>query len=78
MQGQHFFFSRFTDPTFVICHEFTSSKADDSSQSLPSSHDDGSQNLASQEAVLDAGGQGVETLVAQHGYLVVQSAAANR
>lgn len=59
----------------VMGQGFTSSKADNSPQSLPSSHDDGGQNLPSQKAVLDPGGQGVETLVAQHGYLVVQSAA---
>lgn len=57
---------------------FTSSKADDSPQALPLPHDNGGQNLAPEKAVLDPCGQGIETLVAQHRYLVVQSAAAHR
>lgn len=54
---------------------FTSSQADNSPQALSPPHDDGGKNLASQKAVLDARGQGIETLVAQHCYLVMQSAA---
>lgn len=54
---------------------YTSSQADNSPQALPPPHDDGGQNLASQKAVLDTCGQGVETLVTQHCYLVMQSAA---
>lgn len=56
----------------------TSSQADNSPEALSSPHDDGGQNLASQKAVLDACCKGVETLVTQHGYLVMQSAAAHR
>lgn len=56
----------------------TSSQADDGAQALPFPHDDGGQNLASQQAVLDACCEGVEPLVTQHGDLVVQSAAAHR
>lgn len=56
-------------------NENTSAQADDSPQALPSPHDDGGQDLAPQKAVLDACGQGVEALVTQHRYLVVQSAA---
>lgn len=44
---------------------------------LPSPHDDGGQDLAAEQAVLDAGGEGVEALVAQHGDLVVQGASAD-
>lgn len=55
----------------------TGSQADDGSQALPPPHDDGGEDLASQEAVLDTGGQGVEALVTQHGDLVVQCAAAD-
>lgn len=55
----------------------TSSKADDSPQALPPPHDDCGQNLASQKAVLDPCGQGVEALVTQHCYLVMQCAAAH-
>lgn len=42
----------------------TRSQADDSSQAFAPPHDDGGQNLASQQTVLDARGQGVEALVA--------------
>lgn len=67
----------------LLCFKFfcakgkghTSSQADNSPQALPSPHDDGGQNLAPQKAVLDACGQGVETLMTQHCYLVMQSAA---
>lgn len=54
---------------------YTSSQADNGPQALPPPHDDGGENLASQKAVLDTCGQGVEALVTQHRYLVVQSAA---
>lgn len=54
--------------------KYTSSQADNSPQAFPFPHDYGSQNLASQKAVLDTCRQGVETLVTQHCYLVVQSA----
>ncbi len=57
--------------------DYTSSQADNSPQALPPPHDDGGQNLASQKAVLDTCGQGVETLVTQHCYLVMQGAAAH-
>lgn len=63
---------------FLCCNTsdgYTSSQADNSPQALPPPHDDGGQNLASQKAVLDTCGQGVETLVTQHRYLVMQSAA---
>ncbi|TNN72933.1 hypothetical protein EYF80_016862 [Liparis tanakae] len=53
----------------------TDEKADNSAQAFSPPHDDGGQNLASQKAVLDPCGQGVETLVTQHRYLVMQSAA---
>lgn len=56
----------------------TSSQADDGAQALPFPHDDGGQNLAPQQAVLDARCESVEPLVTQHGDLVVQSAAAHR
>lgn len=56
----------------------TSSQADDGAQALPFPHDDGGQDLAPQQAVLDARCEGVEPLVTQHGDLVVQSAATNR
>lgn len=56
-------------------NRYTSSQADNSPQALPPPHDDGGQDLASQKAVLDTCGQGVETLVTQHCYLVMQSAA---
>lgn len=56
----------------------TSSQADDGAQAFPFPHDDGGQNLASQQAVLDARCEGVEPLVTQHGDLVVQSAATHR
>ena len=67
------------NPVNSLClHEddgYTSSQADNSPQALPLPHDDGGQNLASQKAVLDTCRQGVEPLVTQHRYLVVQSAA---
>lgn len=53
----------------------TGSQADDRPQALPSPHHDGGQDLATQEAVLDPCGQGVEPLVTQHGNLVMQRAA---
>lgn len=59
---------------YVNVNVNTSSQADDSPQAFPLPHDDGSQNLASQKAVLDTCRQGVETLVTQHCYLVMQSA----
>lgn len=50
----------------------TRSDADHHSQALISfPHDDGSQDLAPEQAVLDAGSEGVEALVAQHGHLIV-------
>lgn len=56
----------------------TRSDADHHSQALgPSAHDDGGQDLPPEQAVLDASGEGVEALVAQHGQLVVQGAAAD-
>ena len=54
---------------------YTSSQADNSPKALPPPHDDGGQNLASQKAMLDTCGQGVETLVTQHRDLVMQSTA---
>lgn len=62
------------------CRELdcTSSQANNGPQAVPFPHDDGGQDLASQEAVLDACRQRVETLVTQHGDLVMQSAASNR
>lgn len=56
----------------------TSSQADNGPQAVPLPHDDGGQDLAPQEAVLDACRQCVETLVTQHGDLVMQRAASNR
>lgn len=57
----------------------TCSDADHHSQALISSpHDDGSQDLAAEQAVLHANREGVEALVAQHGQLIVQGAAAHR
>lgn len=56
----------------------TGSQADNGPQAVPFPHDDGGQDLAPQEAVLDACRQRVETLVTQHGDLVMQSAASNR
>lgn len=56
----------------------TGSQADNSPQAVPLPHDDGGQDLAPQEAVLDACRQCVETLVTQHGNLVMQRAASNR
>lgn len=56
----------------------TSAQADDGAQAFPFPHDDGGQNLASEQAVLDARCEGVEPLVTQHGDLVVQSAATHR
>ncbi|KAL2295598.1 hypothetical protein Nmel_018711 [Mimus melanotis] len=51
----------------------TCSDADHHSQALTSSpHDDGSQDLAPQQAVLDASSEGVEALVAQHGHLIMK------
>lgn len=55
--------------------KFTSSKADNIAQALPSPHDDGGQNLSTQKTVLYTCCQGIETLVTQHCYLVMQSAA---
>lgn len=53
--------------------------ADHHSQVLASlPHDDGSQDLPPKQAVLDASSQDVEALVAQHGHLVVESAAPHR
>lgn len=62
------------------CRELdcTSSQADNGPQAVPLPHDDGGQDLAPQEAVLDACRQCVETLVTQHGDLVMQRAAGNR
>lgn len=62
----------------LITTALTSSQADDGAQALPFPHDDGGQNLAPQQAVLDARCESVEPLVTQHGDLVVQSAAAHR
>lgn len=57
----------------------TCSNADHHSQALISfPHDDGSQDLAAQQAVLDASSEAVEALVAQHGHLIVQGAATHR
>lgn len=56
----------------------TSAQADHGPQAVSLPHDDGGQDLASQQAVLDAVGEGVESLVAQHGDLVVHGAAAHR
>lgn len=87
-QRQWIVFCRYTIPqTSHTCRSFhwlyakvkgyTSSKADNRPQALPPPHDDGGQNLASQKAVLDTCGQGIETLVTQHCYLIMQSAAAH-
>lgn len=57
----------------------TRADADHHSQALVApAHDDGGQDLPPEQAVLDASGEGVEALVAQHGQLVVQGAAAHR
>lgn len=65
---------------FLRCRELecTSSQADNGPQAVPFPHDDGGQDLAPQEAVLDACRQCVEALVTQHGDLVMQSASSNR
>lgn len=69
---------QFTANDNSILGACTSSQADDGAQALPFPHDDGGQNLTSQQAVLDARCEGVEPLVTQHGDLVVQSAATHR
>lgn len=57
----------------------TCSNADHRSQALISfPHDDGSQDLAPEQAVLDVNSEVVEALVAQHGHLIMQGAAAYR
>lgn len=57
----------------------TCSDADHHSQALISfPHDDGSQDLTPKQAVLDVSSESVETLVAQHGHLIVQGAATHR
>lgn len=57
----------------------TCSNADHHSQALISfPHDNGSQDLAAQQAVLDVSSEVVEALVAQHGQLIMQGAATHR
>jgi len=74
---QHPYTLSYQQLPLLVClgNVYTSSQADNSAQAFSPPHDDGGQNLASQKAVLDTCGQGVETLVTQHRYLVMQSAA---